>query len=148
MEMFTVRATAATAAKQVKRGLEGWETTRPAGRIQFHFDRDRVCVVTALSVEESARRKGIATRLVHEMCAFLRRRRIWRIELDNMTDPGNDFYPRLGFVWDEVDAEGVPGGPEMSARTHVVLRRSGRVPLAVEPGTLRFTVHKIEIKKQ
>lgn len=87
---------------------------RCVGRLDVVEER-RAAYVTSLFVASAWRRQGIGTALMHALARDLRGRRVFRVDLDDMTAPGNPFYARLGF-------RRMGDGPESRARVRDVLR--------------------------
>ena len=78
----------------------------------------RTANVLTVWVAEPCRRKGWGTYLLWLLAARLKAARRWRVELDAMVEPGNDFYTRLGF---EPCAD---VGPEVAVQTLVLLQKA------------------------
>ena len=71
------------------------------------YTDEKVLVITNLFTEDGHRSKGYATRLLNRAIWEARRNKINRVELDDCTDAGNDFYVNRGFQYVS------PGYPEM-----------------------------------
>jgi len=71
------------------------------------YTDEKILIVTNLFTREEHRSKGYATRLLNRAIWEARRNKIGRLELDDCTDAGNDFYVNRGFQYV------TPGFPEM-----------------------------------
>lgn len=72
---------------------------RPYGYIDYAVTEDRIASVLYIHVDEQYRRKGYGTVMMKKFAEFLKRRRVWKIELENMLGSSNKFYDKLGFKY-------------------------------------------------
>jgi ribosomal protein S18 acetylase RimI-like enzyme len=62
-------------------------------------DKRSHAFVCSVHVDEHHRGQGLGTQLMLELASELVKRRFWTVELDNCSDPGSQFYERLGFTY-------------------------------------------------